>query len=335
VGVVLTPTAPVDVVIPTYRRPEPLARCLAAITRQSLPAARVIVVVRAEDCPGKRAAQAAGIARETLHVIEVETTGVVAAMAAGVAASRSPVIAFTDDDARPRPDWLERIVRHFDEPTVGGVGGRDVVAGDEWPLTASVGRCTWFGKPVGNHHLGTGPPRDVDVLKGVNMAFRAEALALPASGVLRGDGAEVDFEVLTCAWARQHGWRLIYDPAVLVDHEAAPREGADQRTRPAPQATYDAAYNSLAAATALDTGLKCRRVVYPLIIGSHDRPGVVRGAVALVRGERAVLARMRPAVAGRVAALRAHRALLVSQQSSVVTAVSLRSSRHVVRDLST
>jgi hypothetical protein len=245
-------------------------------------------------------------------------------MSAGVAASRAPVIAFTDDDARPRSDWLTRIVSHFEEPAVGGVGGRDFIAGQEGPLTTGVGQFSPFGKLVGNHHLGTGPPRDVEVLKGVNMAFRAAALALPAPGVLRGDGAEVDFEVLTCAWARQQGWRLVYDPAILVDHEGAPRAGADQRTRPAPQATFDAAYNSIVGATLLETGIQRRRVAYPLIIGSHDRPGVVRGVVAIIRGEWVVLARLRPALAGRIAALRTRRSLVGEAQLKVVTAVSLR-----------
>jgi hypothetical protein len=252
---------------------------------------------------------------------------VIAAMAAGVAASTSPMIAFTDDDARPRPDWLARIVALFEEPSIGGVGGRDVVAGQEGPLTTSVGRFTLLGKFVGNHHLGTGPPRDVEVLKGVNMAFRAEALALPAPGILRGDGAEVDFEMLTCGWARHQGWRLIYDPALLVDHEGGPREGADQRTGPAPQAVFDAAYNSIVAPTVHDAEIPLRRIAYPLIVGSHDRPGIARGVVALSRGEAAVLARLYPTLAGRIAAIRARRSIKVSAQSMVVTAASLRERR--------
>lgn len=321
--VVMPSSAQVDVIVPTFRRPVFLVDCLAAVTGQRRPPARVIVVVRAGDDASMRAARNAG-ADDRLHVVEVKAPGVVAAMAAGVAASTSPVIAFTDDDAQPKPDWLERIVRHFEDPSIGGVGGRDVVAGQEGPLTTFVGRFTRLGKLVGNHHLGTGPSRDVEVLKGVNMAFRAEALALPAPGVLRGDGAEVDYEVLTCAWAHQQGWRLVYDPALLVDHAGGPREGADHRSTPVPQAIFDAAYNSIVAATALDGDTARRRIAYPLIVGSTDRPGLVRGAVALTRGEWAVLARLRPTLAGRIAALRVRRCLIGSPQSNVVTAESLR-----------
>jgi glycosyltransferase involved in cell wall biosynthesis len=320
----VTRMAEIDVVVPTHRRPELLTRCLTALNSQQYPAARLIVVVRPDDLAGKRAAREGGAAGDTVQVVEVQAPGVIAAMTAGVAVSSAPVIAFTDDDASPRSDWLLRIATHFEDRAVGGVGGRDVVRGEEGPLTSSVGRFTRLGKLIGNHHLGFGTARDVEVLKGVNMAFRADALALPAEGLLRGAGAQVDFEVLTCGWARQQGWRLIYDPAILVDHEGAPRYGADQRVQPTPASIFDAAYNSIVAIAAVGCGTPVRRIVYPLIVGSRDRPGVIRGIVALAGGERDVLARVRPTLCGRVAALRARSSIIDSPRRSVVTAASLR-----------
>jgi glycosyltransferase involved in cell wall biosynthesis len=314
----------IDVVIPTYRRPERLVRCLFALESQHLPPARLIAVVRPDDHASKRAVHEAHGALNYMSLVEVQSPGVIAAMTAGVAASTAPIIAFTDDDAAPRPDWLSRIAMHFEDKSVGGVGGRDLVIGAEGPLSKSVGQFTWFGKPIGNHHLGVGPARDVEVLKGVNMAFRAEALALPAAGLLRGDGAQVDFEVVTCAWARWQGWRLIYDPTILVDHEGAPRHGIDQRVQQTRESIYDAAYNSIVATVAVADRRPVRRLAYPLIVGSHDRPGVLRSLVALGRGERNVLVRVRPALSGRVAALRMLSSAIGSPPSAVVTAASLR-----------
>jgi glycosyltransferase involved in cell wall biosynthesis len=298
----MTSGTQIDVVVPTYGRPELLERCLRALGLQNHKPAAVIVVIRAEDDDSKTVL--ATIARDlaALVVVEVADPGVIAAMSAGVARSSAALIAFTDDDARPRADWLGRIVAHFHDPTVGGVGGRDVVAGQELPLTESVGRFSRSGKLVGNHHLGTGRARTVDALKGVNMAFRVEALALPAPGVLRGSGAQVDFEVLTCTWARQQGWRLIYDPDIVVDHESALRHGVDRRVHPEPRAVFDAAYNSVIAAAVLDRPLPLARVIFPIAVGTRDRPGIVRAAVAAVRGEREVLRRTPPALWGRLVA---------------------------------
>jgi glycosyltransferase involved in cell wall biosynthesis len=294
----------IDVVVPTYRRPEQLERCLRALGAQQHKPATVIVVVRVDDQESK--ATLARISPEVsspVLMVEVTEPGVIAAMSAGVARSSTPLVAFTDDDARPRADWLGKIVKNFNDPTVGGVGGRDVIAGQEHPLTENVGRFSRRGKLVGNHHLGTGGARTVDVLKGVNMAFRTEALALPAPGVLRGRGAQVNSEILICSWARQQGWRLVYDSQVVVDHEGAPRPDADRRVRPKPRAVFDSAYNYVIATAVLDRRLPIRRIAYAIAVGTRDRPGIVRAIVAGARGEAEVLALVLPAVSGQIVAV--------------------------------
>ena len=103
-------------------------------------------------------------------------------MTAGLAYADADFVALTDDDAEPVEDWLERIAVVFEEQDdVAGVGGRDDQVGTI-AEQLDVGRVQWFGRVIGNHHLGAGPPRDVDVLKGVCCAFR---IAPPAHGRLR------------------------------------------------------------------------------------------------------------------------------------------------------
>ena len=43
----------------------------------------------------------------------------------GIGATIESIVAITDDDAEPRPDWLARLIGHFAVKSVGGVGGRD------------------------------------------------------------------------------------------------------------------------------------------------------------------------------------------------------------------
>jgi glycosyltransferase involved in cell wall biosynthesis len=225
-------------------------------------------------------------------------------MAAGIREATGAIFAFTDDDAIPRPDWLERLLLHFGDPSVGGVGGRDVLQPQEsfqWPLTNDVGRISAWGKVIGNHHVGTGPPRDVMVLKGVNMAFRREAFSLPSR--LRGTGAQRHLEIGTCLLARRRGWRLVYDPAAIVDHYPGPRFDSDQRETPGAEAVRDAAYNLVFCLLALEPRLYWRRAAYGLALGNQATPGLARGAAAAVRGERDVLRRLVPSVQGQLQAL--------------------------------
>jgi hypothetical protein len=240
-----------------------------------------------------------------VHVV-VNEPGVLAAMKAGVIASQRDIVAFIDDDAVPRPDWLGRLVRHFEHPEVGGVGGRDHVHHSEVPEapevpTVDVGRITRWGKLIGNHHRGSGEPRNVMVLKAAGMAFRRHALALPSG--LRGTGAQVHFEVATCLSALRRGWKLIYDPKAVVDHYPGPRFDADQRGRSAPSAVRDGAYNLVTALLSEAPELYWRRALYGLLVGDRGVPGIARATVALLRGERRVLDCLRPSLEGQIEAL--------------------------------
>ncbi len=295
-------TLAISVVVPSYRRPERLGRCLEGLARQSRPAGEVVVACRRDD-DATRAVVANGgpSVREAL----VEEPGVLAAMAKGVAATTGEVVAFTDDDAVARPGWLEGLSRHFADPQVGGVGGRDIVHSlpdPERQCDVDVGRITPWGKLIGNHHLGCGPARDAMVLKGVNMAFRRGALALPRR--LHGSGAQVHFEVATGLWAVRRGWRLVYDPALVVDHYPGPRYDGDRRDHPDPQAFVDAAYNLVVCIVSIEPQLLWRRAAYGVLIGDEMTPGLARAGVAAARREWPVVRQLPASLRGQVAGIR-------------------------------
>ena len=166
----------VTVVVPTYRRPDLLVKCLAGLQAQSCNPSTVIVVKRDGDEVTESCL--AGALPLDPFVVSVEQSGQMGAMAAGLEASRTPLVAFTDDDAVPRPDWIERLIEPFSNTDIGAVGGRDVVMADDLDSTKYlmseelVGVVTPWGRLIGNHHIGVGPARYVDVLKGVNCMYR-------------------------------------------------------------------------------------------------------------------------------------------------------------------
>ncbi len=169
-----------------------------------------------------------------LHTVKVTQAGVVAALNAGLAAVEGDIVSITDDDAAPHPDWLERIAAYFTcDSRLGGLGGRDWIhhgskLEDESRLV--VGQLQWFGRVIGNHHLGVGEPREVDILKGVNMSFRTQAIGqLRFDERMRGTGAQVHFEMAFTLTLKRAGWKIIYDPNVAVDHYPAQRFDEDQR----------------------------------------------------------------------------------------------------------
>lgn len=243
--------ATVSVIVPTWKRTADLTRCLRALAAQTRRVDEVIVVTREDDEASREAARAVAMPEGTQYVLpRLRAPGVVAALHEGILQARGSVIVLTDDDAEARPDWIARLVATLrSDREIGGVGGRDWQP-HERGEAATVGVVQWFGRVVGAHHLGAGPARDVDVLKGVNCAFRAPLVrAVGMDDALRGDGAQVHWELALCLPLRRAGWRLVYDPAIAVEHHVAQRDGADQvhRGRFAAAPFGDAVHNEARA----------------------------------------------------------------------------------------
>ncbi|MBV9851477.1 MAG: glycosyltransferase [Armatimonadetes bacterium] len=301
----------ISVLVPTYRRPRDLRRCLLALRAQARPADEVIVVVRDGDAETRSALAGFDPGALPLKRVTVNVPGVVAAMTAGMDAADGDIVALTDDDAAPRPDWLTRIEAHFRaDAWVGGVGGRDLVYHNgrlEEGDCRTVGQVQWFGRVIGNHHLGVGPARQVDVLKGVNCAYRTETLRqVGFESRLLGDGAQVHWELCLGLGIARRGWKMIYDPAILVDHHPAQRFDEDQRGGLHQEAHRRAVHNeTLALMTHLPPWRRLVYAGYALAIGTRESPGFLHLFRLLASRDRDVLPRFSATLRGRAAGLRA------------------------------
>ena len=272
----------ISVLIPTYQRPDDLRRCLAALALQTYLPDEVIVVVRNTDSSTHAMLATTDASVLALRIVDVEVPGGVQALNAGLAHVSGDIVAITDDDAAPHPDWIERITNVFAARIdVGGVGGRDrmhvqdvLQAGSE-PL---VGKVPLIGKHIGNHHLGFGPARQVDVLKGVNSAYRLQAIKpIGFDERLRGSGAQVHWEISLCLAVKRAGWKLIYDPQIVVDHYLAKRHDEDQRSGFNALAMRNAAYNeTLIRLEYLSTFGKFAFMLWAITIGTRVAPGIVQ-----------------------------------------------------------
>ncbi len=276
----------IGVLVTTYRRPKDLIRCLQGLAKQTRLPDDVVVVAREDDRETLDAMREFDVAPLQFRIVTVDQPGLVYARNAGCDACRTDVFCMTDDDAVPTPDWTRLILEHFRrDARLGGVGGRDrCFDGESFDDGRAdiVGKVQWFGRVIGNHHLGYGAARYVDVLKGANMSYRAEAMAgVRVDTRLRGSGAQPAEDMNFSLSVKRAGWKLLYDPAVLVYHYVGRREEARYYSGVIPLTEVTGfrnfAFNKMIAMwDYMPPWQRAVFVAWSLLIGTGVSPGIVQ-----------------------------------------------------------
>src|SRR5262249_43674940 len=104
----------VSVIVPTYNRAPSLDALLTDLSAQRFAGAFEILVVdnrSIDDTAGVVGRHAARDRR--VHYLFEHRPGASCARNRGIAAAAAPILAFIDDDVRPRNDWLAAIAAAF------------------------------------------------------------------------------------------------------------------------------------------------------------------------------------------------------------------------------
>jgi len=271
----------ISVVLPTYRRPEMLRQCLEALCKQTDMPIEIYVGRRANDAEsGKVLAEysrrSQGIVREA---VVPNDANLVVSLNAALTETTGDLVALTDDDAEAPPEWLAKLRQSFCSEDIGGVGGLDIQPPNPG-AAAVVGKVQWFGRVIGNHHLGFGEARDVDLLKGVNCCFRGSLLReIGFDRRLRGAGNVTHWEMHLCFAIRRMGLRLVYDPSIWLDHHVAPRHDGDVNDRGVFSRLpfEDSVHNSfLAVMEYLPTSRRFVFRFWQALVGTRAEPGLIQ-----------------------------------------------------------
>lgn len=203
----------VSVVIPVLNDAERLRTCLEALSRQTYSSDRyeIIVVDNGSDAEQDIAGVAACFSRTRTAYESYPSS--FAARNKGVSLARGEIIAFTDADCLPSPQWLEQGVQYLlKQPECGLVGGRiDVYFQDpKRPTPVELyEKLTAFPQQrlVEREHFAA--TANVFTFKAVFEAVGGFEPSLKSSG---------DVE-----WGRRlasKGYRLVYAEAAIVQHPA-------------------------------------------------------------------------------------------------------------------
>lgn len=109
-----------SIIIVTLDRADSLERTLSSLQQIRYPHFEVIVV--RGPCQDHTDAVLAGHA-DNIKLLTIERSNISAARNLGLAAACGDVVVFIDDDAIPEPDWLEELLRPYDDVRIASVGG--------------------------------------------------------------------------------------------------------------------------------------------------------------------------------------------------------------------
>ena len=223
----MTPFA--SVIIATRNREALLGRTLDALAAQDWPSDRVEVIVADNGSTDRtrevveRAARRPGVgAIRYLHVAE---PGKSHAVNAAFAHARGDLFALTDDDVRPRREWLTQLLRPFDAEEIDFVAGR-IEPDWEAPPPRWMSPALYGVLAIPDAGSSRLPIRlgvnDHVMAIGANMAVRASVIHRlgglrtdlgKLEGTLRtGEDHELFLRLL------HNGLRGCYEPAAVVSH---------------------------------------------------------------------------------------------------------------------
>lgn len=113
-----------SIVIPTRNRPEQLAACLHSFGRLEYPAGAWELIVVNDGGDESFSAVSSRLQQSLpLKLINAPQAGPAAARNRGAAAADFEYLAFTDDDCRVTPDWLQQFAAGFSQTGCDALGG--------------------------------------------------------------------------------------------------------------------------------------------------------------------------------------------------------------------
>jgi glycosyltransferase involved in cell wall biosynthesis len=197
----------ISVVVPTFNRPHLLPRLLASLARQRDIRVEIVVV----DDGSPQPVNLSSLARQgpPLRLVRQPNRGPAAARNTGARLARGPIIAFTDDDCEPRPDWARKLadaVGTGGHPTLAGGTTRNAVNGNLFSAASQ------------------------DIANNLSTAFSSEPFfasnnfAVPRDAFLALEGFDESYPLAAgedrafCRDWIAKGWRMASAPGAVVDH---------------------------------------------------------------------------------------------------------------------
>jgi len=207
----------VTLYIPCYNAEKYIGACLEGVLKQTYPINEILVI---DDGSTDKTAEIAS--RFPARVISLgRNAGLGIGRNTAVDAARNEFVASLDADCVALPFWLEKLMGHFSDDHVAGVGGKLLERNlkglaDRWRAVHM--RQHWGDACIQNPHF----------LFGSNNVFRKKAIIAAGGYNPECRTNNEDYELSMCL--KQQGQKLVYDPEAVAYHLRSDTVGSVIRT---------------------------------------------------------------------------------------------------------
>ena len=197
-----------SILICTYNRGSLINKTLyCLIKRQTVKPNEIVVVNGGGENNCKHILQKWKINFPKLKIKETQNINLATSRNKGLSICSGDIILFTDDDARPYPDWVEKIKKAYEiYPDACAIGGNviDASGGDFLSKIADISTFP--------HHKNIS---EVKHIPGVNVSYKKEVVNQIGKfdeTLFRGEDVDFNWRIY------KKGWKLLFIPELLVKH---------------------------------------------------------------------------------------------------------------------
>ncbi|WP_233258517.1 glycosyltransferase family 2 protein [[Phormidium] sp. ETS-05] len=203
----------ISVVVPVYNGEEDLPDLIDCLKSQTYPPEQVEYIIVDNNSRDRTSTILAAAANNSFPLKPLSENQIQSSYAArnrGIQAAKGEIIAFTDADCRPEPDWLLNLIKPFGKPEVGIVAG-EITA---YPGSTLLEKYAQRKDILSQKH--TLANSFCPYGQTANLAIRQQVLreiGLFRPYLTTGGDADLCWRVL-----RQTHWRLEFAPDAIVKH---------------------------------------------------------------------------------------------------------------------
>ena len=199
----------ISVIIPVKNEAEKIKRCLTAVFNQTIKPYEVILVDG-----HSRDKTVENTKKFPVRIFYEDYHTRAGACQIGVENAKGEYVAFTDADCIPERDWLENLVKEFDEVIIGVGGGIKNIGEDLWEKSIALAMETFLGSANSVQGRFFKDKRYVKSISGCNSMYRRkDILKVGGFNVISpgAEDAELNRKLLKFG-------KLLYTPNGIISH---------------------------------------------------------------------------------------------------------------------